>query len=95
MNHEMCNNCQARINELEERNHVILQDYYAVLQTCEEQKDVIDLLKARLHWIWMIGADYDGCSTVEGLKGLIDELLEFTQMTDDEIRAYSPWIQTK
>lgn len=27
-------------------------------------------------WIWMLGVDYDGFCTVDGLKGLVDELVE-------------------
>ena len=29
-----------------------------------------------LDLIWQIGYDYDGCNTVESLKGLIDELID-------------------
>ena len=32
-----------------------------------------------LQLIWDIGHDYDGCSTVKGLKELIDELMEMNQ----------------
>lgn len=32
-----------------------------------------------LHDIWAIGLDYDGYSTVEGLKSLVDELVEMSQ----------------
>ena len=28
--------------------------------------------------IWEVGCDYDGCETVESLKGLIDELIEYS-----------------
>jgi hypothetical protein len=86
------NNLKELITELEEKNRRLLQDYYAAAQTCEEQREKIRLLDARLHWIYLVGADYDGCNTVESLKSLIDELLEFTQMSDEEIRAHSPWI---
>lgn len=50
-----------------------------------ELQDEIKLLKRRLHWIWAIGVDYDGCGTVESLKELIDEMVEFTQMTDEQV----------
>ena len=41
-------------------------------------------LKKRLHMIWAIGVDYDGCDGVESLKRLIDELVEITQMDGKE-----------
>ena len=50
-----------------------------------ELQDEIKILKRRLHWIWAIGVDYDGCGTVESLKELIDEMVEFTQMTDEQV----------
>ena len=137
--------------ELTERNHKLLQDYYAEAQQVDMQKDEITRLKkdleamtayaemfergeignpdvanatlitdklaqlytklemyekdpkkpyveqimelqqevkalrSRLHWIWAIGVDYDGCGTVESLKELIDEMVEFTQMTDEQV----------
>ena len=40
----------------------------------EFKKEVADL-RNRLHLIWAIGVDYDGCNTVESLKELIDELV--------------------
>jgi hypothetical protein len=42
-------------------------------------------LRQRLHWIWAIGVDYDGCDTVESLKELIDEMVELTQVTDEQV----------
>ena len=108
------NSLQELINELAEKNHKLLQDYYAEAQQVDIQKDEIARLKAklemyekepkksyveqimelqdevkalrsRLHWIWAIGVDYDGCGTVESLKELIDEMVDFTQMTDEEV----------
>ena len=29
--------------------------------------------------IWAIGLDYDGCNTVESLKGLVDELVDMSK----------------
>ena len=144
-------NFQELITELAEKNDKLLKDYYAVAQTCDEQKDEIAKLKddlaamtayaemfergeignpdvtnatlitdklaqlytklemyekepkkpyveqimelqdevkalrSRLHWIWAIGVDYDGCGTVESLKELIDEMVDFTQMTDEQV----------
>ena len=50
-----------------------------------ELQDEVKALRRRLHWIWAIGVDYDGMDTVEGLKDLIDEMVDFTQMTDEEV----------
>lgn len=50
-----------------------------------ELRDEVKTLRNRLHWIWAIGVDYDGCGTVESLKELIDEMVEFTQMTDEQV----------
>lgn len=108
------NSLQELLNELAEKNHKLLQDYYAEAQHVDVQKDEIARLKAklemyekepkkpyveqimelqdevkalrsRLHWIWAIGVDYDGCGTVESLKELIDEMVDFTQMTDEQV----------
>lgn len=108
-----CNTLQELVNELAEKNHKLLQDYYAEAQHVDVQKDEIARLKAklemyekepkksyveqimelqdeikalrsRLHWIWAIGVDYDGCDGVDSLKELIDEMVEYTQMTDKE-----------
>ena len=32
-----------------------------------------------LEMIWQVGVDYDGCHSVESLKGLVDELIEMSQ----------------
>lgn len=32
-----------------------------------------------LELIWMIAVDYDGCRTVEGLRSLVDEIVEMSQ----------------
>jgi hypothetical protein len=55
-----------------------------VEQIMELQQEV-KALRSRLHWIWAIGVDYDGCGTVESLKELIDEMVDFTQMSDDQV----------
>lgn len=31
-----------------------------------------------LELLWQVGIDYDGCNTVESLKGLVDELMEMS-----------------
>ena len=85
-------NFRELITELAEKNDKLLKDYYAVAQTCDDQKDEIARLKKelananeRLHWIYAVGVDYDGMDTVEGLKDLVDEMIEFTQMTDEQV----------
>lgn len=43
-------------------------------------------LRQRLHWIWAIGVDYDGYKgSAKDLEELIDEMVEFTQMSDDQV----------
>lgn len=32
-----------------------------------------------LHMIWAVGVDYDGCSTIQELQELIDELVKMSQ----------------
>ena len=53
-------------------------------QTDELKKQIADL-RNRLHMIWAIGVDYDGCNRVESLKELIDELVSYTQLPEDQI----------
>ena len=109
------NSLQELINELAEKNHKLLQDYYAEAQQVDIQKDEIARLKAklemyekepkksyveqimelqdevkalrrRLHWIWAIGVDYDGYKgSAKDLEELIDEMVDFTQMTDEQV----------
>lgn len=31
-----------------------------------------------LELLWQVGIDYDGCNTVDSLKGLVDELIEMS-----------------
>lgn len=50
----------------------------------ELKKEVTDL-RNRLHLIWAIGHDYDGCNRVESLKELIDELVSYTQLPRDRV----------
>lgn len=53
-------------------------------KTDELKKHVADL-RNRLHLIWAIGCDYDGCNTVKSLKELIDELVSYTQLPTEEV----------
>lgn len=55
-----------------------------VEQILELQQEV-KALKSRLHFIWAIGVDYDGYEKPESLKELIDEMVDITQMTDDQV----------
>ena len=51
-----------------------------------ELQDEVKALKRRLHWIWAIGVDYDGYKgSAKDLEDLIDEMVEFTQMTDEQV----------
>ena len=40
-------------------------------------KQQFDKIDYYLDIIFGLGADYDGCNSVESLKGLIDELVEY------------------
>ena len=50
-----------------------------------ELKEEVQDLNNRRHLIWALGVDYDGCNTVKSLKELIDELVSYTQLPDDQI----------
>ena len=64
-------------------NH-LMQEKDEYLNKALELQDKVDELKKRLHMIFAIGVDYDGCDGVESLKELIDELVEITQMEGKE-----------
>lgn len=53
-----------------------------------EIRNQVKELKERLHIIFALGFDYDGCGTAESLKGLIDELVKITQMDSKEFAEY-------
>ena len=56
-----------------------------VEQIMELQQEV-KALRSRLHWIWAIGVDYDGYKgSAEDLEDLIDEMVDFTQMSDEQV----------
>lgn len=61
---------------------LLLHDYNKAKAENTELKTKVSDLRERLHWIWAIGVDYDGCNTVKSLKELIDELVAFTQKDD-------------
>ena len=54
-------------------------------ENVNELKEEIQDLNNRRHLIWALGADYDGCNTVESLKGLIDELVSYTQLPREQV----------
>jgi hypothetical protein len=51
----------------------------------DELKRLVADLNNRRHLIWALGVDYDGCNTVKSLKELIDELVSYTQLPEDQI----------
>ena len=56
-----------------------------VEQIMELQQEV-KALRSRLHWIWAIGVDYDGYKgSAKDLEDLIDEMVDFTQMSDEQV----------
>jgi hypothetical protein len=56
-----------------------------VEQIMELQQEV-KALRSRLHWIWAIGVDYDGYKgSAKDLEELIDEMVDFTQMSDEQV----------
>ena len=57
----------------------------------DELKKEIAELRNRLHLIWAIGFDYDGCNKVESLKELIDELVSYTQLPSDQVPDITGW----
>ena len=68
--------------------------YNETVKTTELQKQV-DELKKRLHWIWAIGVDYDGLDKAESLKGLIDEMVELTQIESKDLDEYFTYNTTQ
>jgi hypothetical protein len=60
----------------------------------ELKKEVADL-RNRLHLIWTLGFDYDGCNTVESLKELIDELVSYTKLPSDQVPDVTGWRKNK
>lgn len=63
----------------------------AIIELPVEEADINELkryvadLNNRRHLIWAIGCDYDGCNTVNSLKELIDELVSYTQLPEDQV----------
>ena len=63
-----------------EHTETVERDLKASESRNAELQKQVDELKKRLHLIWAIGVDYDGCSKIKSLKELIDEMVELTQI---------------
>ena len=63
-----------------EQAEMVERDLKASESRNAELQKLVDELKKRLHLIWAIGVDYDGCSKIKSLKELIDEMVELTQI---------------
>ena len=63
-----------------EHTETVERDLKASESRNAELQKQVDELKKRLHLIWAIGGDYDGCSKIKSLKELIDEMVELTQI---------------
>lgn len=46
-----------------------------------------DTVYEYLWMIWAVGCEYDGCNTVESLKGLVDELVDYANKACDCLLA--------
>jgi len=79
--------------------HRQLPDVDTHLKELDELKKEVADLRNRLHLIWAIGCDYDGCNTVESLKELIDELVSYTQLPREQVPDITSrtgrWIQSE
>ena len=53
----------------------VTMDIANLEEKIEQQKKQIIIMEKYLELIYDIGFDYDGCNTIEGLKGLIDDLV--------------------
>ena len=73
-------------------------DLYEANKIIDEQIDTIKDLERKieikdkyLELMWFLGVDYDGYDTAEGLKSLIDELMDLCKKAgknDDKWAAY-------
>lgn len=55
--------------------HEIFEHY--LKKKIRVQEKNVEIMQKYLELIYDLGFDYDGCNTIEGLKGLIDELMEY------------------
>ena len=66
-------------------------DAHVVEADIDELKKEVADLRNRLHLIWALGYDYDGCNKVESLKELIDELVSYTRLPSDQVPDVTGW----
>lgn len=82
---------KAEIERLTEEKNDILFDFKDRVTSAEQEnaelQKQVDELKKRLHWIWAIGVDYDGCDKAESLKELIDEMVQLTQIESKDLQV--------
>ena len=91
----LCTKQKAEIERLtEEKDKYQTKWHTAYMNELDLQKQV-DELKKRLHWIWAIGVDYDGCDKAESLKELINEMVELTQMESKDLDEYFTYNTTQ
>ena len=81
---EECFNCEFK-NDMCDSYRLAKTLYEEGYEKTDELKRQIADLRNRLHLIWAIGVDYDGCNKVESLKELIDELVSYTQLPSEQI----------
>lgn len=83
-------------------NNYVWENDLSVNDLVLKQKEEIDKLKRQIkikdEWcdrIWEVGTDYDGYGdNLEGLKGIVDELIEYSNKAkkcDDKSVAYIGW----
>lgn len=66
------------MNELKSYKQLLLE-IEAALSEVDNLKRQIKIKNEYLDLIWAIGNDYDGRNTIEGLKELIDELVDMAK----------------
>lgn len=95
---EECFNCEFK-NDMCDSYRLAKTLYEEGYEKTDELKRQVADLRNRLHMIWAIGCDYDGCNRVESLKELIDELVSYTQLPSEQIPDITSrtgrWIQSE
>ena len=81
---EECFNCEFKNGMCDSYKlaKILCEEGY---EKTDELKNHVANLRNRLHLIWALGVDYDGCNTVKSLKELIDELVSYTQLPEDQV----------
>ena len=64
-----------KIIELEIRNDFLKRNNETKQEKIEKLNKQVVIMEKYLELIYDLGFDYDGCNTIEGLKGLIDDLV--------------------